>query len=55
MDMGFGTWNVRSLYMGLNTVASELAKYTLGSSGSTGGQPADDYTFLYGDGNANHH
>jgi exonuclease III len=62
--MRFGTWNVRSLYRSgsLNTVSGELAKYKLDSVGvqevrwdKGDTEPAGDYTFLYGHGNADHH
>jgi hypothetical protein len=63
MDMRFGTWNIRSLYRSgsLQTVSGELTKYKLDSvgvkvrwdKGST--EPANDYTFFYGKGNADHH
>jgi hypothetical protein len=64
MDMRFGTWNVRSLYRSgsLKTVSGELAKYNLDlvqaqevrwNKDGTG--PAGDYTFSYGNGNADHH
>jgi hypothetical protein len=41
----------------LKTAASNLAKYNLDLvRGVEGGrQPTDDYTFCYGNGNANHH
>jgi hypothetical protein len=54
MDMRFGTWNVRRLYsVGLlKTAASDLAEV---SSEKGGSQPADDCTFLCGNGNASHH
>jgi len=65
MDMKFGTWTVSSLYRAgsLKTVASELVKYSLDlvvtiqdvSWIEGGGQPADQYTFFHGNGNANHH
>jgi len=63
MDMRFGTCNVRSLYRtgSLKTVANELAKYNLDliavqevSWVEGGSQRAGDYTFCYGNGNANH-
>jgi hypothetical protein len=59
-----GTWNVRSLHRGgsLKTAVSELVKYNLDLVAvqqikwvEGGGQPADDCTFFYGNGNANHH
>jgi hypothetical protein len=60
MDMRFETWNVRSLYRpgSLKIVLRELANYKLHllgvqevrwDEGST--EPADDYTFFYGNGN----
>jgi hypothetical protein len=60
----FGTWNVRSLYRSgsLKTVSGELAKYNLDLVGvqevgwdKGGTEPASDYTFFYGNGNADHH
>jgi exonuclease III len=64
MDMRFGTWNVRSLYRSgsLKTISGELAKYKLDlvgvqevrcDKGDT--EPAGNYTFFYGNGNADHH
>jgi exonuclease III len=64
MDMRFGTWNVRSLCWSgtLKTVSGELAKYELDLVGvqevrwdKGGTEPAGDYTFFYGNGNADHH
>jgi exonuclease III len=64
MDMRYGKWNVTSLYRAgsLKAVASELAKYNLDLVAVQearwdmgGSQPADDYTFFYGNGDANHH
>jgi exonuclease III len=64
MDMRFGAWNVRSLYRpgSLKTVSGELAKYKLDLVGvqevrwdKSGTEPAGDYTFFYGNGNADHH
>jgi hypothetical protein len=64
MDMKFGLWNVRSLYGAalLKIGASTLAKQKLGVVAlkearwdKGGSEPADDYTFLYGNGNVNHH
>jgi exonuclease III len=63
MDMRFGIWNVRSLYRigSLKTVARELGKYKLDlvsvqevrwEKGGT--ERAEDYTFLYGQGNGDH-
>jgi exonuclease III len=63
MDMRFGTWNVRSLYMAgsLITVSRELARYKLDLVGvqevrweGGGTEPAGQYTFFYGKGNKNH-
>jgi len=57
-------WNVRSLYRAgsLGTVASELGKYNLDlvavqevRGNKVGCESADYSTFLYGNGNANHH
>jgi exonuclease III len=64
MDMRFGTWNVRSLCRSgsLKTVSGELAKYKLDLVGVQevrwdrgGTEPAGDYTFFYGNGNADRH
>jgi exonuclease III len=64
MDMRFGTWNVRSLYRSgsLKTVSGKLAKCKLDSLGvqevrwdKADTKPAGDYTFFYGNGNADHH
>jgi exonuclease III len=64
MDMRFGTWNVRSLYRSgsLKTETGESTKYKLDLVGvqeirwdKSGTGPAGDYTFLYGNGNADHH
>jgi exonuclease III len=64
MDMRFGTWNVRILYRSgsLKTVSGELANYKLDLVGvqevrwdKGGTVPAGDYTFFYGNGNADHH
>jgi exonuclease III len=63
MNMGFGTWNVRSLYRigSLKTAARELGKCKLDlvgvqevrwEKGST--KRAEDYTFFYGQGNGDH-
>jgi hypothetical protein len=63
MDMKFGTWNIRSLYRigSLKTVARELGKCKLDLVGveqvgweKGGTERAEDYTFLYGDGNGDH-
>jgi hypothetical protein len=63
MDMGFGTWNVRSMYRAglLRVVAGEISKYKLDLVGVQevrwvrwGTKPAGQYTFLYGKGNQNH-
>jgi exonuclease III len=63
MDMRFGMWNVRGLYRSgsLKTVSGELAKYKLDLVGvqevrwDKGGiEPAGNYTFFYGNGNADH-
>jgi exonuclease III len=63
MDMRFSTWNVRSLYRAgsLRTVAEEVSKYKLDLLGvqevrwdGGGTEPADEYTFFYGNGNENH-
>jgi exonuclease III len=62
--MKFGTWNVRSLYRigSLKTVSRKLAKCKLDlvgvqevKWGKGGTEPADDYTFLCGNVNANCH
>jgi exonuclease III len=63
MDMRFGTWNVKSLYRpgSLKTVSGELGKYKLDLVGvqevrwdKRGTEPAGDYAFFYGNGNADH-
>jgi exonuclease III len=63
MDMRFGTWNVRSLYMAgsLKTVSRELARYKLDLVGvqevrweGGGTEPAGEYTFFYIMGKENH-
>jgi hypothetical protein len=63
MDMRFGTWKIRSLYRigSLKTVARELGKYKLDLVGvqevgweKGGTERAEDYTFLYGQGNGDH-
>jgi exonuclease III len=64
IDIKFGTWDVRSLYRAgsLKTVANELAKHDLDlvtvqevRCDEGGSQPTDDYKFVYGNGNTNHH
>jgi len=64
MGIRFGTCNVRSLCRlgSLTTAASELAKCNLDPVAiqevrlvEGGSQPADDYTFLYRNGNSNRH
>jgi len=67
MQNGYVIWNMecsRSLYRtgSLKTVASELVDYKLGVVEvqevgwvEGGSQPADDYRFFCGDGNANDH
>jgi exonuclease III len=64
MGVRFGTWNVRSLCKvgSLRAVISEMTKHKLDLVGvqevrwvEGGSQPADNYTFLYGNGNADHH
>jgi exonuclease III len=63
MDMRFGTWNVRSMYRAgsLRAVAEEISKYKLDLVAVQEArwdridtEPADEYTFFYGKGNANH-
>jgi hypothetical protein len=63
MDMSFGTWNVRRLYRAgsLKTIARELEKYKTDLMGvqevgweKGGSERAQDYTFLYGNGNEDH-
>jgi hypothetical protein len=58
--MKFATWDVRSLYRAgsLKTVPCKLAKYNLDQVAvqevrwaEGGSQPADNYTFFYGNGN----
>jgi len=62
--MRFGRWNVRSLYRtgSLKSIVRKLVKYNFCLVAvqevrwvEGGSQPADNYTFLYGNGNANHH
>jgi hypothetical protein len=64
MDIGFGTWTIRSLSRtrSLKMVARELQKHKLDSAGvqkvrwekgST--EWAEDYTVFYGEGNEDHH
>jgi hypothetical protein len=64
MNMRLRTWNAGSLYRAgsLKTVASELSNYSLDLVAiqkvrwfEGGSQPAYDYTFFYGNINANHH
>jgi hypothetical protein len=63
MDMGFGTWNIRSLYMvgSLMAVSTELPRYKLDLVGvqevrweDSGTAPAEEYIFCYGKENENH-
>jgi hypothetical protein len=62
-EMSFRIWNLSSLYRSgsLKTVSRELAKYKLDLAGvqvrwdKGGTAPADNYTFFYGNGNADHH
>jgi hypothetical protein len=63
MDIGFGLWNVRSLYRArsLMTISRELSKYKLDSVGlqevrweGGGTEPVGEYTFFYGKVNENH-
>jgi hypothetical protein len=63
MDIGFGTWNIRSLYRvgSLMTVSGELSRYRLDLVGmqevrweDSGTVPAGEYTFFYRKGNNNH-
>jgi exonuclease III len=64
MDIRFETWNVKSPYRSgsLKTVSRELAKYKLDLVGvqdvrweKDGAEPADNYIFFYGNGNAYHY
>jgi exonuclease III len=63
MDMRFGTWNVRNMYMAgsLRATAEEISKYKLDLVGvqevrwdGGGTEPAGEYTFFYGKENENH-
>jgi hypothetical protein len=62
MDMRFGTWNVRNLQKlgSLKTVVRELGKCKPDllevqvRCEKGGNERAEDYTFFYGDGNADH-
>jgi hypothetical protein len=63
MDIRFGTWNVRSMYMtgSLRAVVEEISKYKLdlvqvqeGRWEGGGTEPVGEYTFFYGKGNENH-
>jgi hypothetical protein len=63
MDMRFGTWNVRSMYIAGSprAIAEEISKYNLDLVGvqevrwdGGGTEPAGEYTFFYGKGNENH-
>jgi len=62
--MRSGIWNVRSPYRAgsLKTAAGELAKYNSDlvvvqevKWDEGGSQPADEYTFICGNANVNHH
>jgi hypothetical protein len=62
--MRFATWNVRSYYRAgsLQTAARKLAKHNLYLVAikevrwvEIDSQPAYNYTYFYGNGNANHH
>jgi len=64
MDMRFVTWNVSRLYRtgSLKALSSELQKYKAVLVAvqnvrwnKGGSQPADDYTFFYGNGKASLH
>lgn len=64
MGMRFGTWNVRGVCRSgsLKTVPRELPKYKLHleerqevKKDKGGIEPADAYTFLYGNENVNNH
>jgi hypothetical protein len=65
MVMGFGMWNVRSMYMyrvgSIMMVSRELSEYKLDLVGvqemrweGGGTEPKEEYTFFYGKENANH-
>jgi hypothetical protein len=61
MEMRYGTWNIRSLYMAGSVVAvsKELSQFNLVGVEEVrwegrGTEPADKYTFLHGKGNENH-
>jgi exonuclease III len=63
MNMRFGTWNVRNMYIAgwLRAVAEEISKYKLDLVGVQevrwnrgGNEQAGEYTFFYGKGNENH-
>jgi exonuclease III len=63
MDMRFGTWNVRSMYLAgwLRSVGEIISEYKLDLVGvqevrwdGGGTEPAGEYTFFYGKGNENH-
>jgi hypothetical protein len=63
MGMRFCVWNVRSVYRAglLMAVAKEISKYKLNlvevqevRRDRGGTEPADEYTYLYGNGNENH-
>jgi hypothetical protein len=54
LKMAINTWNVRNLYRSnsLKTVSRELEKAKVRFSGA---RVAHNYTFFYGNGNADHH
>jgi hypothetical protein len=65
MDMRFGTWNVRSMYVyragSLRAVMKEISKYKLYLVGVQevrwdrgGTEPEGEYIFFCGKGNENH-
>jgi hypothetical protein len=65
MDMRFGTWNVRSMYVyraaSVRAVGDEISKYKLDLVGvqkvrwdGSGTERVGEYTFFYGKGNENH-